>query len=595
MRFVARASLACLALVVLSGAKIAAADEVIPAGASFEVPGGAPAFAPDHVFVRFQDGTRADQINASNTEAGALEVVFDYAPLIPHLYCVRVAPGDVAQTIAAYQADASVRYAEVDYLRYACDQTTPYGITMVNAPAVWPANGQGSGVRVAVLDTGVDLSHPDLPTPVLSTSFISGQTVDDYNTHGTHTSGTVLALNNTQGVVGCAPQASLMMGKVLGNSGSGSDAGVLAGVNWAVANGAKVVSMSLGGGGFSQAFQDGVSAAVNANVLVVAAAGNNNSGDAFYPAWYTGVVSVGAIDSSMARASFSNFGPTVSVCAPGVNVQSTVPLIAGTANWNSASHSGGMMTGSAIGSAGGHAYYCGPGGLPSDFPASVAGNIAHIRRGGLDGSGATLSFQTKVLNALNAGAVGVIISNNVAGGFTGTLNMTVGFPVVSISQADGDDLQANSGVTATESIGITGHGYANFNGTSMACPHVAGIAGLLIGSFPGQSIPVSLLRQALENTATDLGDPGRDDYFGHGLINAPAARAYIAAHLCGSADFNCDGDTGTDADIEAFFRCIAGSCPASPCTGSADFNGDGDTGTDADIEAFFRVLAGGNC
>ena len=64
---------------------------------------------------------------------------------------------------------------------------------------------------------------------------------------------------------------------------------------------------------------------------------------------------------------------------------------------------------------------------------------------------------------------------------------------------------------------------------------------------------------------------------------------------CGTADFDCDGDTGTDADIEAFFACLAGNCPAPPCVSSADFNADGDTGTDADIEAFFRVLAGGVC
>jgi hypothetical protein len=64
---------------------------------------------------------------------------------------------------------------------------------------------------------------------------------------------------------------------------------------------------------------------------------------------------------------------------------------------------------------------------------------------------------------------------------------------------------------------------------------------------------------------------------------------------CGSADFNCDGDVGTDSDIESFFACLSGSCPSLPCTNSADFNGDGDIGTDSDIEAFFRVLAGGSC
>jgi hypothetical protein len=124
---------------------------------------------------------------------------------------------------------------------------------------------------------------------------------------------------------------------------------------------------------------------------------------------------------------------------------------------------------------------------------------------------------------------------------------------------------------------------------------VAGVAGLLIGSFAPRTVSVALLREALENTATDLGDPGRDDFFGHGLINAQAARAYVTSHLCGSADFNCDGDIGTDSDIAAFFACLSGSCPAAPCASTADFNADGDIGTDGDIEAFFRVLGGGSC
>src|SRR5262249_21811274 len=69
----------------------------------------------------------------------------------------------------------------------------------------------------------------------------------------------------------------------------------------------------------------------------------------------------------------------------------------------------------------------------------------------------------------------------------------------------------------------------------------------------------------------------------------------IPGSSCGSADFNCDGDVGTDADIESFFACLSGTCPAPPCTSTPDFNADGDTGTDADIEAFFRVLGGGSC
>jgi hypothetical protein len=80
-----------------------------------------------------------------------------------------------------------------------------------------------------------------------------------------------------------------------------------------------------------------------------------------------------------------------------------------------------------------------------------------------------------------------------------------------------------------------------------------------------------------------------------GSWGGPGSDCATGCRACGSADFNCDGDIGTDADIEGFFACLAGNCPSQPCTNSADFNGDGDVGTDADIEAFFRVLAGGNC
>jgi autotransporter-associated beta strand protein len=84
-------------------------------------------------------------------------------------------------------------------------------------------------------------------------------------------------------------------------------------------------------------------------------------------------------------------------------------------------------------------------------------------------------------------------------------------------------------------------------------------------------------------------DTGQADHSGNDVV------IYGVTTNCGSADFNCDGDIGTDSDIEAFFACLAGNCPAAPCTSNADFNGDGDLGTDADIEAFFRVLGGGSC
>jgi hypothetical protein len=95
----------------------------------------------------------------------------------------------------------------------------------------------------------------------------------------------------------------------------------------------------------------------------------------------------------------------------------------------------------------------------------------------------------------------------------------------------------------------------------------------------------------------DAADLSGGDYVlsgGYWTTTTYGDRAAVV-NRCGSADFNCDGDVGTDADIEAFFACVGGNCPQPPCPSTADFNGDGDVGTDADIEAFFRVLAGGSC
>lgn len=104
---------------------------------------------------------------------------------------------------------------------------------------------------------------------------------------------------------------------------------------------------------------------------------------------------------------------------------------------------------------------------------------------------------------------------------------------------------------------------------------------IAIGGAPGAGVDPFTLGATLTYTGSSY--------------NVSIDYAWVIPPGCGSADFNCDGDTGTDQDIEAFFSCLAGTCPAAPCTSTADFNGDGDVGTDADIEAFFRVLAGGTC
>lgn len=531
------------------------------------------AYHPERVLVRFRSKAKPNQIASLLKSVKSRGIVFKYTA-VPGLFCIKVDGGTVDKTILALKKNSIVQYAERDLFRSTLAQETPYGITMVGAETVWAAaspHAAGSGARIAVLDTGVDLGHPDLPTVAAAQSFIQGEAVDDLHTHGTHCSGTVLGLNNDIGVVGVAPQATLMIGKVLANSGSGATSGVMAGCQWAFDNHADVISMSLGGGGASQAEQDLYQAIHDGGTLVIAAAGNSNSDVPSYPGSYPSVVCVAAIDSNYQRASFSNFGETVDISGPGVNVLSTIPQIDGTVTWNETVHDGNPLSGSQLGNISGQVYYCNQGLSAADFPAAVSGKIAHIRRGGA-------TFASKVQLALEAGAVGVVISNNSAGNFNGTLNGGAPIVVMGISQADGDELQTLDGTAVAITNGQLGHTYAFFSGTSMATPHVAGIAGLMVASrLPGY-VSATQLRQALEASAQDLGDPGRDNLFGHGLARADLAIRWMNENGICPADWN--GDRGVDSDdVIDFFRAWN--------TQSADFNRDGETDTD-DVVHFFQ-------
>ena len=506
--------------------------------------------------------------------------------LVPGVRAVTCPAGSAGLLAAELSKLSGVTYAEVAQIHQTQDQTVPYGIALVSAPQFWAVSTapRGSGAVVAVLDTGVANAHPDLPVPVATASFIDGEPPFDGHSHGTHCSGIVLALDNNQGVVGVAPQASLMTGKVLSNAGSGDSAGVISAMEWATLNGANVMSMSFGGDPFEQPFQDMINACWDAGVVMIAAAGNAASAGEFYPAWYSNIIAVGAVDSGSNLAWFSNTGPKISVVAPGVNVLSTIPTGATVSvAWSGVNHSAAALGGSATGAATAAVAYCGFGGSAADFPAGVAGKVAHVRRGGLDGNGNQFTFFAKAQNAIDAGAVGIVISNDSGGVFSGTLNTSVAIPVVSISQGDGDALQAADGVVTTVSnvLGAAGGGYAYYSGTSMACPHVAGVAGLLIGEFRARGITPAQVRLAMEQSATDLGAPGRDDTFGYGLVNAAAARTYLdlllpppcTADVAGGA-VRPDGSASPDgvvdgSDFVAFINAFAAAASL------ADLDGDG--------------------
>lgn len=202
-------------------------------------------------------------------------------------------------------------------------QVTPWGIAGVGALSAWDIS-TGSDVKVAVVDTGIDLDHRDLIGNIKGqVNTISPlKTGNDDNGHGTHVAGTIAAVNNSIGVVGVGPNISLYAVKVLGKNGSGWLSDVIEGLGWCVDNGMQVVNMSLGSSSDSQSLHDAVNAVNTAGIVQVAAAGNDG-GAVIYPARYPVVIAVSAIDNTDTIASWSSRGPEVDLAGPGVGILST--------------------------------------------------------------------------------------------------------------------------------------------------------------------------------------------------------------------------------------------------------------------------------
>jgi minor extracellular protease Epr len=240
-------------------------------------------------------------------------------------YIRAIAASVPPQAIDALQRNPNVAYVETDFKVYALQQPIPWGIAKINAPQVWGTGNKGTGIKVAIVDTGIDTTHPDLSV-VGGVSYVSYTTsYNDDNGHGTHCAGIVAALNNDKGVVGVAPGAELYAVKVLDRSGSGYVSDVISGIDWCITNNMQVISMSFGSTGDAQSLHAECDKAYSANIVLVAAAGNSGPGanTIGYPAKYSSVIAVGATDSSDVVASWSSRGPELSVSAPGVNIYST--------------------------------------------------------------------------------------------------------------------------------------------------------------------------------------------------------------------------------------------------------------------------------
>jgi subtilisin len=203
-------------------------------------------------------------------------------------------------------------------------ETVPAGVAQIGAPSAWDAS-RGKGIRVAVVDSGIDATHPDLKANVkAAVSFVPGETPSDGNGHGTHMAGIIAAAENGSGIIGVAPAAWLYGVKVLGNNGSGQWAWVISGIQWCIAKKMQIVCLPLGGATAPAALEAICDAAFANGLLVIATAGNGGAtGSVAVPARYKNVIAVSSVDGSDIITPFSGRGPEIEICAPGVNVLST--------------------------------------------------------------------------------------------------------------------------------------------------------------------------------------------------------------------------------------------------------------------------------
>ncbi len=216
-------------------------------------------------------------------------------------------------------------------------ETLPWGVDRIDAERIWggtedslsiaPGTPTGDGIKVAVVDTGIQLDHPDLKDNIKGgvNTINPLKSPNDDNGHGTHVAGIIAAVDNTIGVIGTAPKVWLYAVKVLNRNGMGFVSDIIEGIQWCIGNGIQVVNMSFGTSSDVQAFHDALTTAYNSGLVLVAAAGNSGPEDntVLYPAKYDEVIAVSATDSNDGIASFSSRGPEVELSAPGVDILST--------------------------------------------------------------------------------------------------------------------------------------------------------------------------------------------------------------------------------------------------------------------------------
>jgi subtilisin family serine protease len=419
--------------------------------------------------------------------------------------------------------------ASVSAIQASPAQVVPYGIPMVQADQV--SDALAADRKLCIVDSGIDRSHEDLAGINMDGINLSksGEWFTDEDRHGTHVAGTIVARDNAIGVIGVAPNAklNLYIAKVFDAGGTAPTSTIIRGMLSCMRAGAHVVSMSLGGDAPTQLEGRVVDLLASRNMLLIAAAGNSGAtGNATsWPAAYDKVVSVGAVDQNKAFAPFSTFNADVELAGPGVDVLSTVPMGTGidtSLTVGATSYPVLPMEGSPLATVTAPLADFGLGLVPA--AGTMTGKICLIQRG-------QATFATKVLSCQGSGGVGAVIYNNVAGSVNGTLSGAVTtIPSVTTTDVAGAALLAQVGQSAT--LSLVASNYEVNSGTSMATPHVSGVAALVWSYYT--QCTAEQIRATLDKSAMDLGAPGRDVHYGFGLVQAKAAYDRIGLMGCGN-------------------------------------------------------------
>ncbi|AQS36970.1 putative pre-peptidase,subtilase family protease,PA domain-containing protein [Shewanella psychrophila] len=525
---------------------------------------------PKRYIVKFRNAQAASSFQSASDEMGAMSYVPRTNEVFSHHRTLnsvsakemkRIGRSNSytakldSKSIQSLRLRSDVDYVEEDMPRQLLSETTPWGQTYVGATSL--SDSMAGNRTICIIDSGYDRDHSDLSGNNVTGTNNSGTgnwfDPGNNNAHGSHVAGTIAAIANNSGVVGVMPNqtANIHVIKVFNEAGWGYSSSLVSAIDTCVTNGSNVVTMSLGGSSSSTTEKNAMTAHANNGVLLIAAAGNAGDSTHSYPASYDAVMSVAAVDNNKDHAAFSQYTNQVEISGPGEAILSTVTLgegrladitIDGQSYFDNGvvphnryvksgtNHIGTPINGTVTGelaecTVSGSSFNCG----------DMTAKVCLVERVGNQGASYPEIDAVKACNS--AGASAVIVYGNTAlpglqNPFLVDTNNEAPLVSVSVDRATGQALQGQVGASVTVA-NTANEDYEYYNGTSMATPHVSGVATLVWSYHTDCS--AGQIRNALKATAEDLDVAGRDDKTGYGLIDAVAANTYL--------DASCDGPT----------------------------------------------------